>query len=70
MLFLKLFVIFFPKNLWRKRKDIYLQSSNERAISSVGSEHLPYKQGVVGSNPTSPTEKNLDSVTFLGFFMP
>ncbi len=28
-----------------------------RAISSVGSEHLPYKQGVVGSIPTSPTEK-------------
>lgn len=27
-----------------------------RAISSVGSEHLPYKQGVVGSIPTSPTE--------------
>jgi hypothetical protein len=27
----------------------------ERAISSVGLEHLPYKQGVVGSNPTSPT---------------
>ena len=28
-----------------------------RAISSVGSEHLPYKQGVTGSNPVSPTEK-------------
>ena len=25
--------------------------------SSVGSEHLPYKQGVVGSNPTAPTNK-------------
>jgi hypothetical protein len=30
-----------------------------RAISSVGSEHLPYKQGVVGSIPTSPTKKKL-----------
>ncbi len=30
---------------------------SKRAISSVGLEHLPYKQGVVGSNPTSPTEK-------------
>lgn len=29
-----------------------------RAISSVGSEHLPYKQGVVGSIPTSPTVIN------------
>ena len=26
-----------------------------RAISSVGSEHLPYKQGVIGSTPVSPT---------------
>ena len=24
-------------------------------ISSAGSEHLPYKQGVTGSNPVSPT---------------
>ena len=28
-----------------------------RAISSVGSEHLPYKQGVTGSNPVSPTKR-------------
>ena len=28
-----------------------------RAISSAGSEHLPYKQGVTGSNPVSPTTK-------------
>jgi 23S rRNA (adenine2503-C2)-methyltransferase len=27
-----------------------------RAISSVGLEHLPYKQGVAGSNPASPTK--------------
>ena len=25
-------------------------------LSSVGSEHLPYKQGVTGSNPVVPTE--------------
>jgi len=24
-------------------------------VSSVGSEHLPYKQGVTGSNPVPPT---------------
>ena len=30
-------------------------SEQSRALSSVGSEHLPYKQGVVGSNPTGPT---------------
>jgi hypothetical protein len=26
-----------------------------REISSAGSEHLPYKQRVTGSNPVSPT---------------
>ena len=28
-----------------------------RALSSVGSEHLPYKQGVAGSNPAGPTKQ-------------
>ena len=28
-----------------------------RAFSSAGSEHLPYKQGVGGSNPSTPTIK-------------
>ena len=28
-----------------------------REHSSAGSEHLPYKQGVIGSNPIVPTEK-------------
>ena len=27
-----------------------------RALSSAGSEHLPYKQGVTGSNPVGPTK--------------
>ena len=34
---------------------VFLQSQWE--LSSVGSEHLPYKQGVAGSNPTVPTLK-------------
>ena len=29
----------------------------ERAFSSAGSEHLPYKQRVGGSNPSTPTKK-------------
>ncbi len=29
-----------------------------RAISSVGSEHLVYTEGVGGSNPSSPTKKS------------
>ena len=28
---------------------------NKRAFSSAGSEHLPYKQRVGGSNPSTPT---------------
>ena len=28
----------------------------ERALSSAGSEHLPYKQRVGGSNPSAPTK--------------
>ena len=39
----------------RKTAQMYICSPQKRAISSVGLEHLPYKQGVVGSNPTSPT---------------
>ena len=30
---------------------------SERAFSSAGSEHLPYKQRVGGSNPSTPTER-------------
>ena len=29
---------------------------SHRVLSSVGLEHLPYKQRVVGSNPTEPTD--------------
>ena len=31
-------------------------------FSSVGSEHLPYKQGVTGSNPVTPTVFGLNHV--------
>ena len=30
---------------------------NDWEFSSAGSEHLPYKQGVTGSNPVTPTTK-------------
>lgn len=41
-----------------------------RAFSSAGSEHLPYKQRVGGSNPSTPTEnqrltRNRESFLFL-----
>ena len=39
-----------------------------RAYSSAGLEHLPYKQGVIGSNPIGPTKesyrKSDDSFSF------
>ncbi len=28
----------------------------QRELSSAGSEHLPYKQRVTGSNPVAPTQ--------------
>ncbi len=31
----------------------------KRGVSSAGSEHLPYKQGVTGSNPVRPTKGQL-----------
>src|SRR5690554_4682884 len=49
----------FIKNWFGIKKIIHLQSVHkERAISSVGSEHLVYTQRVGGSNPSSPTNKN------------
>ena len=43
-----------------------------RAFSSAGSEHLPYKQRVGGSNPSTPTKgkdkkQTLQNVDFVGF---
>ena len=36
-------------------KKLVLLQTNSREFSSAGSEHLPYKQGVIGSNPITPT---------------
>ncbi len=36
----------------------------KRGVSSAGSEHLPYKQGVTGSNPVRPTKGQLQSCPF------
>ena len=45
------------------KKRLYLCTAFEnnegvRAFSSAGSEHLPYKQRVGGSNPSTPTKNN------------
>ena len=34
-----------------------LKAPTLREHSSAGSEHLPYKQRVTGSNPVAPTDK-------------
>ena len=34
-----------------------LSQRTTRVLSSAGSEHLPYKQRVGGSNPSAPTKK-------------
>ena len=39
---------------------------NIRALSSVGSEHLVYTEGVGGSNPSAPTKK---PTHLSGFFL-
>jgi hypothetical protein len=38
-----------------------------RGISSAGSEHLPYKQRVGGSNPSSPTTQKPVTLSLIGF---
>ncbi len=38
-----------------------------RELSSAGSEHLPYKQRVTGSNPVAPTAKSLDFSRLFSF---
>ena len=52
---------FVPGNIQKKQflvcqfKEIVYICSRKRELSSAGSEHLPYKQGVTGSNPVGPT---------------
>ena len=40
----------------KKRTFATLLNRRERALSSAGSERLPYKQRVGGSNPSAPTD--------------
>ena len=40
-----------------EKKPNFAAQKTERELSSVGSEHRPYKAGVVGSSPTVPTSK-------------
>ena len=60
--------IFSAENLQiRKNRSTFASlSEKERAFSSAGSEHLPYKQRVGGSNPSTPTlPRPLPAVFFI-----
>ena len=51
------------------KKTPYLCNAKaKRAFSSAGSEHLPYKQRVGGSNPSTPTKP--EGILFPAFFSP
>ena len=43
-----------------------VREKRKRALSSAGSEHLVYTEGVGGSNPSAPTKPNQK---WLGFFV-
>ena len=46
------------QNIWRFQKNslpLHPLTTSNRALSSAGLEHLPYKQRVGGSNPSAPT---------------
>ena len=47
-----------PKKVIFERMYFYIFAAL-RALSSVGSEHLVYTEGVGGSNPSAPTTENL-----------
>ena len=58
----------FSKKIWVKYCISYLCTPNsKREFSSAGSEHLPYKQRVGGSNPSTPTDKRSLMAAFYHF---
>ena len=52
-----------------KKEIKYCTRKHYRAFSSAGSEHLPYKQRVGGSNPSTPTKKKDLQVIVSLFFI-
>lgn len=50
-----------------KKSRIFASLNDVRAVSSAGSERLPYKQDVGGSNPSLPTEKSPELSKFRAF---
>ena len=62
---------FFRILFGQTRKNTYLCiafRNKARAFSSAGLEHLPYKQRVGGSNPSTPTTQKSRNLTWLRDF--
>ena len=54
---LQSFSTFFTKKFGElKKSSTFAPELNVRVLSSAGSEHLPYKQRVTGSNPVESTK--------------
>ena len=51
-----------------KKKPNFAAQKSKRELSSVGSEHRPYKAGVVGSSPTVPTPQKKKPKPQFGLF--
>ena len=58
-------VLFFMKGTVKRVSSPDPLHFQQRAISAAGSEHLPYKQRVGGSNPSSPTKQEDGSLAQL-----
>ena len=52
---------------WKEKNSTFAPAIWE--FSSVGSEHLPYKQRVTGSNPVTPTGKSATYEFLIGGFL-
>ena len=63
---------FHKKDLPQRKKVLPLHSQTRREFSSAGLEHLPYKQRVGGSNPSTPTkqtkQRDVERSTSLYFY--
>ena len=51
-----------------EKKPNFAAQKLKRELSSVGSEHRPYKAGVVGSSPTVPTKLKNNLLLFSRLF--
>ena len=53
-----------------EKKQYLCIAIKQRAFSSAGSEHLPYKQRVGGSNPSTPTKRDSTTKSRVFFLSP